>query len=61
MLYLFRFRRDDNGNVATLLFHVILVIAPYIDYIKIRVENSHLIIFASYKTYAKAMLCNFLS
>ena len=27
------------------------------EYIKIRVENFHLIIYANYKTYAKAMLC----
>ena len=39
MLYLFCFRRNHNGNVATLLFCVILAIAPYINYIKIRVEN----------------------
>ena len=34
------FWRDHNGNAtATLLFCVIPTIAPYIDYIKIRVEN----------------------
>ena len=37
------FWRDHNGNAtATLLFCVIPTIAPYIDYIKIRVENFHL-------------------
>ena len=44
-----------------LLFCVFPAIVPYIEYIKIRVENFHLIIYANYKTYAKAMLCKFLS
>ena len=53
--------RNHNGNEATLLFCVIPAIAPYIEYIKIRVENFHLLIYMNYKTYAKAMLCKFLS
>ena len=36
-------------------------IAFNIKYIKIRLENLHLLIYANYKTYAKAMLCKFLS
>ena len=58
---LFYFWRDYNGNKAALLFHVIPVTAPYVKYIKIRVENFHLLIYVSYKIYAKAMLCKFLS
>ena len=42
-------------------FCVIRAIAPYIEYIKIRVENFYLLINESYKTYAKEMLCKFLS
>ena len=55
----FYFWRDHNG--ATLLFHVIPVTAPYIEYIKVWVENFHYIIYVNYETYAKAMLCKCLS
>ena len=58
---LFCFWRDHNGNEGTLLFCVIPAIAPYIEYIKIRVENFHLLIYVNYKTYAKAMLRKFLT
>ena len=58
---LFCIWRVHNGNEATLLFCVIHAIAPYIEYVKIRVENFHLLIYVDYKTYAKAMLCKFLS
>ena len=36
-----------------LLFYGVSVIALYIEYIKIRVENFHSIIYTNYKTYAK--------
>ena len=58
---LFCFWRDYHGNAAKLVFCVILAIVLYIEYIKIRVQNFHLIIYANYKTYAKARLCKFLS
>ena len=57
----FCFWRDHNGNKAALLFCVIPAISPYIEYIKIRVENSHLLIYVDYKTFANANLCKFLS
>ena len=53
----FCFWKDHSRNAATLLFFVIPAIAPYIEYIKLRVENFHLII----QNYAKAMLCKFMS
>ena len=56
-IQLFCFLRDRNGNAAALLFCLITAITPYIEYIDIRVENLHLIIYANYKTYAEAMLC----
>ena len=39
---IFYFLQEFNGNGATLPFCVIPVIAPYIEYIKTRVENFHL-------------------
>ena len=38
----FCFRIDYNGNAATLLVFSVTTIAPYIEYIKFRVENFHL-------------------
>ena len=49
------------GNASALIVCVMPAITPYIEYIKIWVENFHLIIYANYKTYAKTMLCKFLS
>ena len=43
--------REHNGNADTLLFCVILTIARYVDYIKIRVENLLLIMYIFTKEY----------
>ena len=40
--FFFFFWGGHSGNAATLLFCVILAFAPYMEYIKIRVENFHL-------------------
>ena len=58
---LFCFWSDHNENAATLVFCVIPAIAPYIEYIKIWVENFHLLIYVNDKSYAKTILRKFLS
>ena len=58
---LFYFWRDLNENAAGLIFYVIPTIAPYIEYIKIWVENSHLIIYTNYNINAKAIFSKDLS